>query len=512
MRTATSGRLVPPQAPEGTLLPPRPRRGPPWGPPGGASGVHPDSGSRNRGQLLIQLVILALAILLLDLTPGDQAVTAVMRRAETHRAAQEYGAAIEAYRQAASLAPTWPQPWQRQGEILLRQQRFGLAAEAFAQAEARGGGVAAVLGRGETQAARGDWAAALSTWLRARALAPRSASVQLALARAALAQRQFDTAADYGRAALAAEPAAPAQDAAAHDLLGCLAAGDDPALAAEHFELAGDTDMLAVLDAVASEPDAARRPLLLGIAFLQRSELALARRELERAAALAPAGAEAHAYLGHVLDLSGETILARTVLQQALALDPHNSLASYFLGLHFRRLGNPGEALRVLWSGLLLEPDNPALRLEMGATYVDLHDYAAAEEWYEGALDRAPETQKAEFQLALAHFYVDHLYRIANAGIPAAEEAVALAPADADAEDVRGWAYYLAGRLPEAEQALSAALALDPQLVSAHYHLGSLYATTNRKDLARRHLQRASDLDTGSYYRERADTLLADLN
>ena len=28
-----------PQAPEGAPLPPRPRRGPPWGPPGGASGV-----------------------------------------------------------------------------------------------------------------------------------------------------------------------------------------------------------------------------------------------------------------------------------------------------------------------------------------------------------------------------------------------------------------------------------------------------------------------------------------
>ncbi len=95
--------------------------------------------------------------------------------------------------------------------------------------------------------------------------------------------------------------------------------------------------------------------------------------------------------------------------------------------------------------------------------------------------------------------------------MPAAEAAVALAPGDARAQDLLGWAYHLAGRHAEAEQALVKALALAPDLVSARYHLGSLYASTGRPDPARQHLQRAADLDTGGYYRERAEALLRDL-
>ena len=94
------------------------------------------------------------------------------------------------------------------------------------------------------------------------------------------------------------------------------------------------------------------------------------------------------------------------------------------------------------------------------------------------------------------------------------EEAVALAPSDARAHDLVGWAYQLAGRPADAETALRRALALDPALVSAHFHLGSLYVRSHAADpamqaLARLHLQRAADLDTLGYYRARAEMLLA---
>ena len=63
----------------------------------------------------------------------------------------------------------------------------------------------------------------------------------------------------------------------------------------------------------------------------------------------------------------------------------------------------------------------------------------------------------------------------------------------------------------EGEQALRQALSLDPDLTTAHYHLGSLYLTTGRRELARWHLQRAADLDLHGFYRDRAELLLADL-
>ncbi len=121
-------------------------------------------------------------------------------------------------------------------------------------------------------------------------------------------------------------------------------------------------------------------------------------------------------------------------------------------------------------------------------------DYGQAEEWYLGAVEVAP--GDVEFQRLLAHFYLDHLYRIEEGGLPAAQATVDLAPGDARAQDLLGWGLHLAGKPVEGSQVLLVALALDPDLVSADFHLGSLYLSTGRTGLARQHLQRAADLDT----------------
>jgi Flp pilus assembly protein TadD len=88
---------------------------------------------------------------------------------------------------------------------------------------------------------------------------------------------------------------------------------------------------------------------------------------------------------------------------------------------------------------------------------------------------------------------------------------VALAPGDARAHDLLGWALFLADRVTESTSALEQALKLDPHLTSAHYHIGMVYARTGQVEAARRHLQRVVDLDTLGIYRERAMQLLAEL-
>jgi len=468
----------------------------------------------------LKLAILALSVLLLGLTPYPRAFTESMRQARDHRTVREYSQASEAYMRAARHDPRSPLPWMEMGEMFLEQHRYLRAAIAFREAERLGSGDAAVLGLGESYAGQGDWAVAMQTWLGAGALnADRTsrdaaadeavaAAILIALGRGSIAQDQLDQAAGFLTAALQRQPC-PGDAATAHRLLGRLLIEDDPDEAAGHLTQAGDGDMLAVLRAASAEPDAINRALLLGAAFLQRDDLPLARHHFQRAVDLAPANAEAHAYLAHVLDRRGETIAAKELLEQALALDPDSALVNYFLGSHHRLVGNAGRAQDALWTALQRDPENAALRVEMAEAYLDLHDYAQAEAWYLAAVDVVPED--VNFHLLLVNFYLSTLYRIEEGGIPAAEALVALAPEDARAYDLLGWAYHLAGNQIEAHEALAHALALDPGLVSAQYHLGSLYVTTGRDALARQHLQRVVDLDTGGYFRRRAEALLLEL-
>jgi tetratricopeptide (TPR) repeat protein len=459
----------------------------------------------NRGRL--ELSVLLLGVLLLGLTPYPHAFTAAIRQAGLYRASRDYGAALGAYQQAASLDPESPLPWLGTGEVLLTQHRFAEAGIAFQQARWLGAGAPALLGQGDSLLGLGDSAAALNAWLAALALAPADARVYVALGRGAIAQGQFDLAGRFLAKALRLGPSAD-QAATAHGLLGRLLAGDDPDAAVSHFRQAGDDEWLAILDAARAESDPARRFLLLGAAFLQRDDLTLARTYYERALALSTS-AEACAYLGHVLDRLGDTVAAEAMFQQALDLDPDSVLAQYFLGVHLRQVGNVTGAQATLWAAMQRDPENAALRAQMSEAFLDLGDYSHAEEWIQAAVDVAP--RDIEFHLLLVHFYLDHLYRVEDGGLPAAEAAVALAPGDARAQDLLGWAYQLAGRVEDSRQALDRALALDPDLVSAHYHLGSLYLNIGQPDLARQHLQRAADLDTDGYYRSRAEALLRGL-
>jgi tetratricopeptide (TPR) repeat protein len=456
----------------------------------------------------LQLTLLALTVLFLALTPYPRAFVTAMRQAETHRASREYGAALKSYRQASKLDPESALPWLKKGEVLLLQNRFVPAAAAFLEAERRGGATEAVLGLGESLAGLGDWASALREWLRALALAPDDPRIHVALGRASIAQGQFDQAENYLSQALQLQPS-PQETATARALLGRLLIGGEPDLAEAAFREAGDEDMLAVLSAVNAEQSPARQALLLGIAFLQRSELTLARHHFERAVALAPGDAEPLVYLAHTLDQQGETVAALDLLDRALEIDGDSTLLHYFMGTHHRLVGNLEDAQAALWQALLDDPENAALRAEMAGTFADQGDYTGAEEWYLGAVEMAPE--EIDFHFMLVHFYLEHLYRVEGGGLPAAQTLIALAPDDARAYDLLGWAYHLSGRHDEGLEFLAEALNRDPDLASAHFHLGSLYATIGQRELARYHLQRASDLDTDGYFRNRAEMILRDL-
>ena len=52
---------------------------------------------------------------------------------------------------------------------------------------------------------------------------------------------------------------------------------------------------------------------------------------------------------------------------------------------------------------------------------------------------------------------------------------------------------------------------LEPDLARAHYHLGALYAARGDVEAAQREYQRAIDLDSEGFYRQRAAKALEEL-
>jgi tetratricopeptide (TPR) repeat protein len=457
---------------------------------------------------IVWIMIVALAVLVAGLVPYPRAFTAAMRQAESHRVAGEYEAALGAYREAGRLAPS-PVPALQRGQIFLQQHRFAEAAAAFVEADRRGAGTTALLGLGEALAGLGDSSAALQAWYRAQSLSPQDPEVYLALARGSMAQARFDQARGYATQVLHLQPD-PDQAATAHALLGHLLLAEDRDLAAHHLRQSGDTGMLSVLATAEAKEEGAAREMVLGAAFLRQSDLVLARRHFERAVDLAPADAEPLAYLAHVLDRIGETGQARTLLTQALALDPDSVLAYYFLGIHNRQVGNLPAAQAALWEAFVRDKENAAVRAEMASTFAALSEYEQAEEWYQGAVEVEPDD--VEFHLLLTRFYLEHFYRVEEGGLPSAQATVGLAPRDARAHDLLGWALALARQPRDAESHLKEALALDPSLASANYHLGVLYARLGRTEAARRYLQRGADLDTTGQFRRQAGILLAELD
>jgi tetratricopeptide (TPR) repeat protein len=265
--------------------------------------------------------------------------------------------------------------------------------------------------------------------------------------------------------------------------------------------------LLATLDKAETAGSAAERAKSLGLAFVQIEEWQLARAALERARALDPADVEATAFWGHVEAQLGRPALAH--LAVAVTARPDWPLGHYLLALYYLKQQAYEFAAEELRVTLRLDPGNGQARLDLARAYVDLGQYLAAEEVLLEAVGAAP--KDLTFHLALVRFYADHAFHVTDQGLAAAKAAADLAPNDPQVRDLLGWMYFLAGDLQQARLHLVSALRLDPELVSATYHLGMLYDTLGEEEAARFAFLRVVDLDTDGFYRDRAQTALRKL-
>ena len=118
---------------------------------------------------------------------------------------------------------------------------------------------------------------------------------------------------------------------------------------------------------------------------------------------------------------------------------------------------------------------------------------------------------EAEAWIALASFYIENDYRVQESGIPAARQAVLLAPDNDRALDILGLGWFKAGDFSTAERFFLRALAQNPNSADAHLHLGMCYINEGRDAEARSELQTALRLDPSGPDGKQAGAMLAKL-
>jgi tetratricopeptide (TPR) repeat protein len=396
------------------------------------------------------------------------------------------------------------------GQIYLAQQRWLLAEDAFNRALARDPDHApALAGLAATFYHQDRLTEALKLWQEVAAVTPRLPGVWTGLGQTQLALFDFEAAQE---SFLEQQRRQPDPEAQWH--LAALVAPTDLTQARAYLQaippppppqkggglLARRDYLLAALEPFKTESPPGEVAKAAGIALAQAQAWPLAVHALALADEQQPGDAETLAFLGYAQAQAGHPALE--LFEQARQADPTSGLPLYFEGLYLRQQGALKAAEALFHQAVTLDPDNAAFYAEVAETKAQKGELSTAEIWYQAAVQVSEDD--LQFRLLQAQFYANWGYRMAEAGIPAVEAIIETDKNKAEAYDLLGWMQFLTGAPEEAEAVLRQALALNPNLISARYHLARQLEATGRVVEAATEYQRVVDWDTSGLFRDRA--------
>jgi Tfp pilus assembly protein PilF len=241
-----------------------------------------------------------------------------------------------------------------------------------------------------------------------------------------------------------------------------------------------------------------------GEGLLRLGEPRLAKVVLQLAIERNPEYGEAFALLGLAQESSGEDPEAS--YRRGVALAPNSATACLVYGAWLRRLGELTLARWWLSQAWAAQPGDWTIAAELAQVDFAAGNVGQAEAWVVEAVQIHPEEEGA--WLALAAFYIENDYRVEANGIPAARQAVLLAPDSDRALDMLGLGWYKMGDFSMAERLFLRALDENPDSASVHLHLGLCYAEQGRAAEARAEWEAALGLDANGSVGARAKELL----
>jgi tetratricopeptide (TPR) repeat protein len=433
----------------------------------------------------VALLIFVIAALIALVQPTDSIAVAFVTRADEYRATFLYRHAAD-YLQLAATRQPWNAGLQlRLSEIAVEQHDSPAARRYLDRALALGADPMAVVRTEAEVAAQTDqYKQAAELWLKVARARPSDQAAWRNSVEAYLSAEAWPEARSIAEQWLSEAPSSTD----AHWLLANTIALDDATAARDHFRQAGDdraTAFLAALD----EADHALQLLKLGRAYLSDADLTLANRAFALAVEANPRYAEAYAYAGFTLEQLGGA--GQAMLDRAVELDPDLVVARYFRALGRWQQGDLDGARRDLAHALEREPQNQLVAIDLGRVLIQRGDLAEAEKQLITARDLYPK-EPAGWK-ALADLYVGRAYGAREQAIVVAQQAVNLAPDDAEAHTLLGLAYLLKGDRTTAESEWQLAVKLRPRYAPAYFQLGRLYGrNTEAGQLA---YERAAALD-----------------
>jgi len=160
----------------------------------------------------------------------------------------------------------------------------------------------------------------------------------------------------------------------------------------------------AVMNRILSRGDSAEAYLLRGTLELSAHDRDRARADLEKAVALNPRLAGAHARLGELLLALGDSERARAVFAQELALDPDEFTSNLSMGVLCKQDQVYAEARRYLERALRTRPNDPGVRYQMANVDLATGNPEQARQALEALIKEAPDFAEAHASLATVYY------------------------------------------------------------------------------------------------------------
>src|SRR5512143_2560846 len=189
------------------------------------------------------------------------------------------------------------------------------------------------------------------------------------------------------------------------------------------------------LDLSARQTQPASRLVMIGRGLGLTDDWPLAEAVFEQAVAANQQNGAAWALLGEAHQENGAE--GKAELDKALTLAPNSALVHGLRGLYWRRQGQDSERLAEYQAAAGLDPTNAEWQADLGAAYATTGDPQSALTSFQKATAFAPDN--ARYWSLLAMFCADHDSHVLDIGLPAARNAVQLAPNDAQALHSLGW-------------------------------------------------------------------------